>query len=255
MTAGTLAPGGPIARHRWLVWVLVVFGAQVGIILWLGARRPPAVRPVVDGVSLSVARGTHLDLVAYQDPTLFALPHRRGFSGAAWLHAPPLRLPTFEWPDEPRWLALSTIRLGQAFQDHMASNSFVSLPAPDQSRPDLTLPPPVAFQLLPERSTVRVEGALADRLPSRAFNVSPWPHTDLLAPSVVQVVVDPQGWPVSVGLLSSSGLKAADDQALREARSARFQNRPPRAAENGSRHQELAWGKLVFQWQTLPPNP
>ena len=46
--------------------------------------------------------------MALSDPTLFALPHFRGFWGDPWLRPPPAPDRSFEWTEEPRWLALET---------------------------------------------------------------------------------------------------------------------------------------------------
>jgi TonB family protein len=79
-------------------------------------------------------------------------------------------------------------------------------------------------------------------------------YTDLLADSVVQIVVDSEGRPISVPvLLSSSGSPTADQDAMRLARIARFNaiaNGGPGRVANPLAH--LTWGRMIFQWQTLP---
>jgi TonB family protein len=79
----------------------------------------------------------------------------------------------------------------------------------------------------------------------------------VLTNSEVQIVVDETGRVFAPPILvSKSGSDEADASALELARSARFQSVRPR----GPRHakdapQPLAWGKLVFEWQTVPILP
>jgi TonB family protein len=69
-----------------------------------------------------------------------------------------------------------------------------------------------------------------------------WPYADVLAPSVVQAVVDAPGNVVSTVLLSPSGYDAADQRALELARAMRF---------TPSSH--LTIGRMIFNWHTVPP--
>jgi TonB family protein len=64
----------------------------------------------------------------------------------------------------------------------------------------------------------------------------------VIAPSVVQVLVDPSGDVASTALLESSGFKDADDKALELARAARF-----------APSSQLTLGELIFNWHTVPP--
>jgi hypothetical protein len=83
-----------------------------------------------------------------------------------------------------------------------------------------------------------------------------WTNADVLAPSRVQVLVDARGNPISAVLLSSSGLKAADQRAVEIARDLTFGadqealTNHPHDADAG-----LATGWVIFSWRTLaPPN-
>jgi len=101
-------------------------------------------------------------------------------------------------------------------------------------------------------STLRVEGALANRRLLNPPTLQPWPHPDLLTNSVVQVLVDGDGDVFSQVLLARSGKKEADDDALAVARSAQFEP-VPRNSRGPGLAPALTWGTLVFEWQTLPP--
>jgi TonB family protein len=109
---------------------------------------------------------------------------------------------------------------------------------------------------LATRSGLRVEGDLAARqlltvpeLPSRT-------NTDLVGSSVVQVMVDGDGQTISAVLLAGSGDRETDHYALELARHVRFNslrvNGPDRLMEKAA---PLTWGKLVFDWHTVPPPP
>src|SRR5215469_10929754 len=93
---------------RWLGWVMVVFLTQVALICWLTDYSQPSVRKSLPAPTLALAGGDSSQLLSLSDPTLFALPHFRGFSGEAWLKPPPAPNLSFEWTDEPRWLTLAT---------------------------------------------------------------------------------------------------------------------------------------------------
>ncbi len=122
-------------------------------------------------------------------------------------------------------------------------------PQPAPSMVEASPPPPPQAQ-----SRLRLEGALADRKLVAPIELSPQRHSDLLNPSIVQVVVNPEGQPILVPvLLSGSGSANADSMALQLARTARFNSvyqGGPEAAANPIA--QLAWGRMIFEWQTLP---
>jgi hypothetical protein len=79
------------------------------------------------------------------------------------------------------------------------------------------------------------------------MKLPPWPYTDVIAPSKVQVLVNAAGDVVSAVLLPSGNPSEvhdadADRRALDLARAARF------APASG-----LTVGQLVFDWHTVAP--
>jgi hypothetical protein len=81
------------------------------------------------------------------------------------------------------------------------------------------------------------------------INLTNWPYADVIAPSKVQVLVDAAGNVVSAVLLPSENgftaadhYDAADQRALELARALRF---TPSA--------RLTFGRITFNWQTVPP--
>jgi TonB family protein len=254
MTAGWVAPR-QWPRRRWWIVVAFVFVVQLGLIFGLSDRRVTLPRRPGLVPALHVARGAAADVLALSDPTLFALPHRQGFSGLAWLSIPQPPTSSFDWPEDPRWLQLSVQRLGAAFGRAVEpADPLISLVSLTRPEPALTMagagPPPTAQA----GSRLLLEDGLATRRLITPLELPPERHTDLLTASVVQVVVDSEGRPVSVPvLLSGSGSTDADNDALRFARTARFNSIT--SAEAGKFANPLAhltWGRMIFEWQTLP---
>jgi hypothetical protein len=136
--------------------------------------------------------------------------------------------------------------------DNLSLRSTLARPEPEPTPPE-SLPQAAG----PTQSLLRLEGGLAGRRLVQPIKLKPWPFKEILTNSVVQVVVDAQGQPVSVPvLLSSSGCPAADDYALGQARAARFESvsrKGPGTMPDPVAH--LSWGRLVFVWQTLPLPP
>jgi len=139
------------------------------------------------------------------------------------------------------------------------TNSLAPLQMPPLGEPEWALFEPASLPLSPEQSRLRVEGGLAGRRLLATLDLPAWQHSDVLTNTIVQVLVNAEGRPVSVTLLPpGSGLTTADDHALAQARTARFEP----ASAGGQEGQplppplaHLAWGSLVFEWHTLPLPP
>jgi len=91
-----------------------------------------------------------------------------------------------------------------------------------------------------KNSTMRIEDGLARRRLLTPISLQSWPNDDILEPSVVQALVDAKGSVVSVVLLSSSKLDAANQRALELVRAARF------APSSG-----MTIGRFIFDWRTV----
>src|SRR5882724_10691356 len=219
-----LAEPAPWPRRRWLGTLSFIFLVQLGLIFALSDRKPIRILTPRPSPTLQLVAAPPAELVALTDPTLFALPHPQGFAGLAWLKVPRLEFHSFDWSEPTNWLALDPSRLGATFNEFSETNLFSSLPVPTLPEADL-LQPYFAGVSNPRTGSIwRVEGNLVGRRLITSLELPPWPNTDLLTNTVVQVVVDPRGRLVSVPLLlTSSTLKAADDYALEQARSIRFE--------------------------------
>jgi len=251
----------PVAwsRGRWWMAAVIALIIQVLLIVALSDLRPIVARLPEAQTSLQLVGDAPPDsamgaLVGLEDPTLFALPNLRGFSGAAWMKARPLARRRIDLTEPPLWLTQNVERLGAAFAELVRSNpaphhAFGDKPAPRLS--EVTVPPVP----LPARSSFRIEGELAGRDLMTPLEVPSFPHTDLLTNTVVEISVDPSGFPFPPFVLAGSGSKAADQRGLELARSMRFK---PLAATGGRSSRNavsLTFGKVVFQWHTIEPPP
>jgi hypothetical protein len=243
--------------HRWWLLITLVFAAHVGVMFALGGRRPIAPRRPGAVPELRLATGSS-ELLALQDPTLFALPHSRGFAAAAWRQISKIEFPPFRWTEPPRWLPLPVEQFGDTLLRFVETNTFArvefeTLPAPQLALPEARLEMPPVTQ-----SALRVAGELAERRLLTPLGLPSRPGADLLTNSVVQVLVDAAGNVLSHKLLrSDSGAKdrdqqEADQRALELAKAARFSPLPPSGNAAASPLGRLSLGALIFEWHTVP---
>ena len=253
MTAA-LAEPRPWPRRRWWLLTALILAGQIGAIVWLGDWTPVRVRPPAPAPRLQLAGNASGELLALNDPTLFALPHWQGFSGPAWLDAKPAKLEPVEKSEGPQWLPLAVQDLGAALSGLAQTSVTDSLPRVGLTTADLALPEPVPLVMPSDHSSYVLDGELARRLLVTTLALPSWTNADILTNSIVRLAVDAAGRPVSVVLLAGSGNRAVDDQALAQARSARFEDlrgTGPRSA--ASPLPDLSWGEMIFEWHTLPP--
>jgi TonB family protein len=248
----TSPPAWP--RRRWWLAIAIIFAGQIGTIFWLGERGSIVPRPASEAPVLRLAGANATELLQLADPTLFARPHWEVFSGAAWLDVgktePPPEVP---WPEAaPLELALETAELGAAFDSFSRTNRLELPGLLPRTKPDLTMPPPVPLISASEQSSFHVTGELAGRRLLTPLEPPRIEHTDILNDSVVQLVVDGDGRPLSATLLASSGLTAADTNALALARSARFAPVYGSGPERLTDSLGLTWGQMIFEWAVKP---
>lgn len=255
MNSATLEPVR-WSRRRWLYAVAGVFLLQASLAFLLGHRQqhlpePPIFRTAIQMLTDPKVR---LDsLPGMEDPTLFALPSLRGFSGPAWLTFPPLEYQPAEWEEPPHWLPLDSNALSSTFSQFVRTNTISPPLIADKPLPPLPrYEPNFPNEPLPAQSRLRLDGDLATRRLLAPLELPSWPHTEMLSNTTVQAAVDAAGFTFSAVLLDASGLKEADLQALKLASAARF--RPlPRGQRASDGSGPMTWGRFVFQWHTLPP--
>jgi TonB family protein len=245
----------PWPRRRWWISIALAFSVQVGLIFWLSDRTAVSPRLPAAFPALRIASPASAELLALNDPTLFVLPHQQGFSGGAWLSLPPPHFRFFEWSEEPSWLPFSIQPPGAVLNRAIELDSLSAQSTLARPEPEPTLPESRPLATGPAQSRLWLEGDLAGRRLLKPIELPSWRYKDLLTNSVVQVVVNPEGWPVSAPvLLSSSGYRDADEYALQQARTARFESSTPSGpGTTPSPTARLSWGRLVFAWHTLPP--
>jgi hypothetical protein len=236
------------AAVRWGVAILFVCTLQVALIYTLEDRQPVLPRRADTAPGARWIAGPPREWLALQDPTLFALPHRRGFSGEAWLAIPSMEFQPAAWSEPARYLPLQTNTLGAGFKSIVARTAFptiqtIRMPEPALRAPNVDLSLPAST-----RSKLRIEGPLAARRPLVWPELPVQTHVDVLTNTVVQLLVDARGRTVSAVMLRrGSGKKEADDFALGWAKRACFA--PAKTA--GDPSVGLTLGTLIFEWQTV----
>jgi TonB family protein len=135
----------------------------------------------------------------------------------------------------------------------------VEMPKPDSLRPTPLSNPAQsrigsekrAPRLLPTNSWVDIRGGTR----KLAVPVDPksWPTAELLNPSRVAVAVLANGEIFSARLIGSSGNTAADGEALRLARTAKFEPVSSSGTADGLDPGTVVTQELVFHWHTVSP--
>jgi len=228
---------------RRITIIALVAAVQIALIFVFGEKQAIHPRAALHVPTLKLADNTG-EQIALNDPTLFVLPNPKDFASAIWLKREAQAPPIFRWTESPRWLPLNTNSLGGVFGDFMkygfsAGHAYDYKPEAIFTTPTL----PVLSARIPN-STMLTTGELAQRQLPCSISLTNWPYAEVLAPCVVQILVDPAGNVVSWVLLKSSNYKNADDKALELASTQRY---------TPSTH--LTFGRIIFNWQTVPPIP
>jgi hypothetical protein len=242
------------SSRRWWLFAALVLAGQLAAIYWLSDQSRPVIRRPAPAPTITLVQPN--ELFALHDPTIFALPHARSFSGKAWQILPALPYRPFEWAAPLEWMPLPANQLGEGLARFLQTNRSETLRALELPQPALIDPEVPDTPVFPQRSSVRVDGALRTRRLLTPFAPSSWAHSDLLTNTVVDLIVGLDGIPVSCELRPpGSGLLLADQQALALARRAKFESfvtKGPRRNTNAPPVSTLMRGSLVFSWRTLP---
>ena len=228
------------SRSRWIFLIAFVLAAHIAFIFIFGTKQQIVPRAVTNVPQLQLADDAS-ELIALDDPTLFALPHANDFASAVWLKTPTNAPPDFRWTATTNWLTLDAGKLGATFNEFMQTNRFAEFQPDFKPEPRLSEPVWPVESAPPQNSTLQISGDLAQRRLLNQINLPSLPCNDVLPPGKVQALVDAAGNVVSVVLLEASGLELADTNALAFARTARF---APAA--------QLTFGELIFNWHTVP---
>jgi hypothetical protein len=253
MIAARLEPGNWMLR-RWLLVVVLIAVLQTGLIFWLGARTLGRGRRNNSGPRVYLPADQQAELAEGSNPTLFVLATRHGFSGPAWLAVSGIQNTLPDWSEPARPLDRPIREFGETLRRFVANNLSTPLEVAAKTEPQLDA---VELYLVPDlapaQSTLTLEGQLADRPLFSKFKLKSWPADDILTNSIVLAGVDRNGRVFSAVLLAKSRSKDADESALNLAKSFQFQPlRGSDPARPGASPSALAWGRLVFHWQTVP---
>jgi hypothetical protein len=228
--------------RRMILFIVILFGAHLAAIYFLGSKKQNIPRTTTNVPQWQIAL-TGDELIALDDPTLFALPHANDFATRLWNTTPIITPPDFRWTESPRWLPVQQQLLGEAFREFIKTNLFAETRLNFKPTPILDVPPMAKENVLPKFSALQSVGKLQGRQMLHPITVPTLFYSDLIAPSRIQAVVEPEGNISSVILLESSGYPEADQEALRLARAVRF------IPVDG-----LMIGELIFQWHTVATN-
>ena len=239
-------------RFHWGWWVAVVFVLQGGGLWWL-SRQPNASARPENPPSLLLADTNSaglLEALALEDPTAFARPNPKGFSGRS-LRPEILSHQPHRWqPSEieiPYPTNLLTVPIDLILKTNIGdnANAFVK-PMPEIVV--LNVPPLRG----PKASRLEVAGDLADRKLLASPKLQTWDHTTLLRPTRVQVMVNLGGRVFSVVRLAGSGHAPADAMALALARRAIQFSKTTNAPAAPLDASSFTTGDLIFHWHTNP---
>jgi hypothetical protein len=241
--------------HVWFWGFIFVFLSHAFAVFWLGERqtfsshspRPAPFLYMAGGPDTETYLAEHAIL---RDPTLFALPHVKGFSGGAWLHFVPQAPPLSNWTAAPEWLTQPISEPGRTLDQYVATNR---LPEDDLLASLRTTP--AAEIRIPDRplltsSIVKVTGPLAQRKIAFAPALPNIPTNDVMASTAVALSVNRHGIVESASIVHrESGPASSDHEALELARTFLFEPLPPAATPLAP----PTFGHLVFTWNTVPP--
>lgn len=259
----TAPAGSQIPKWTWMYWltaIAIVFAGHIALLYVFGLHKPAAPPPVKNVPSLALAAESSGDWLSLNNATLFAQPDRNGFAGPMWA-VPSLPYHPQQWNDLPNFLLLPAGELGSTFHNFVQTNHFAGVHF------EFNQPPPLAVQVLPVQlplkrtSTLQIQGEIAKRPLLKAISFPTWHFADVIAPSIVQVLVDAAGRVVSAVLLPPENVSQAsvvqypeaDKTAVELARAAHFAPLKSADASVASNPlSQLTVGRLIFNWQTVP---
>jgi TonB family protein len=230
-------------QSKFIFFIVFVLAAQIAFLFLFGAKKPSPTRAVTNVPQLQFADAAN-ELIALDDPTLFALPHANDYATGFWQRPPAVAEQNFRWSETPRYLSVTVSMLGLDFTRFMQTNPPVPFALDFRPPPPANDFAPAILSPLPQSSTFQIAGDLTQRPLLTPIQVPSLPYNDVLPPGRVQALVDAAGNVLSVVLLEPSGLELADTNALAIARSARF---APAA--------KPTFGQMVFNWHTIPAAP
>jgi hypothetical protein len=251
----TVCPAKGWPLRRIVILTILVFGVQAALVIILGEKKSPPIRPTINAQHFQLADDSG-GLVALDDPTLFALPHTNNFGASRWLGPPGIVSPSFAFTEPLKELPLDSASLAMSLRVFLATNdTSVTLPT-FKPESQLAEPRPIVTAALNGKTTMQIHGELAGR-PLMPQPDLPWltnlpslTNSDWVDHTHVQVVVNAAGDVISTVTIPPSSLVAVpvdtggNRQAEALARKLRF-------AASGT---PMMFGQIIFNWHTVVTN-
>lgn len=241
------------SRRQWVLCVLLFSVAQLGFAFWASENRLAEQRPALPQARVTLVPALPGlakadDAAAFSDPTVLALAHPRSFSRSAWLAIRPFPYRMTNEPRSPQPLSIATEELVDEFAEFVQTNllsedGFGAGMPPALSQPRLSTPTVASGTVL------KVEGGLRSA-PWKSSAPLPQRREPILSesPTVVRILVNAAGLPVSAALISTCGVAEADRNALDFAKTMRFAKPVSAPAGKATNPVQLASGYLTFRW-------
>jgi hypothetical protein len=233
-------------RNKFIFLIAFALALHVALIFIFGTKKQIVPRAVTEVPHLQLADSAS-ELITLGDPTLFARPNAHDFVTAFWQRPQLVRQPDFHWTEAPRYLLPAPEKFGAAFREFMQTNPPPAMPLNFKPEPKLIEPVTAFDDAMPQATTLQISGELSQRRRLNQIELPSISVNDVIAPSVVQALVDTAGNVASTVLLPDNGIEAAahydlaDQLALQLARNLRFAPAP-----------RLMFGEIIFNWHTVP---
>jgi hypothetical protein len=238
---------------RWTGVLVIIFGAQVGLMFWLGRRGAVSAPPARPAMEVRVPEDQLAEIPGADSPTLLVTPNPEGFS-SVWLRAPEITNQPAEWTGQPDGTLPRPFNPPGGELEGLVNDG----PARTVSVLDRPEPEVKTVGIRPDAvadSSFSLEGDLARRtLLARPALVSPASDA-ALSNSIVEIDVDAEGVVADPPVIvpgGSSGSAETDAYARRVAKALQFQPLPRAGSRGGIPPAERTWGTVVFEWRTLP---
>jgi hypothetical protein len=235
------------SRRRWWLAILFVIAFQISLVCLLEKHSTEAPSKKISTPRVQLRPDLSLELFVVNDPTVFVLPHRNGFSGEAWLNElPPLKFQPPDWTEPAFALPLTIGDVGGNFAEFIRANASPPFETIATIETVPSVPTLYPVELEPAKTSLKIDGPLLQRRMLVPPSLPTWPSAELVTNSLVQLLVDAQGTTISAVLLSP-GLRLktqleADARALDLAKGAQFE--PAASATVGT---------MIFLWATQAP--
>jgi hypothetical protein len=239
-------PGEGWTQRKFFFTLAFVLAFHVALIVLFGTKKQIVPRLVTNVPQFQLADSAN-ELIALGDPTLFARPNAHDVVTHFWRRAPVVAQPNFNWTENPRYLPPAPEDFGAAFREFVQKSQSAEFPLNFKPRPNLMIPAVPFGNAMPQATTMRISGELADRRLLSAVELPSLPRNDVVAPSTVQALVDTAGNVFSPVVLKpdtdNTADNDADQHALQLARNLRFAPAP-----------RVTFGEITFIWHTVPVN-